>query len=168
MHDACHAFVARAVHQWALNNPRHIVVEIGSLDVNGSVRGLFYDVMGYVGVDRVAGPGVDVVCDGAEYVPAFPVDVVVTTEALEHCAHWREVLLNAHRMLVPGGVLVVTAAGPERAPHSCDGGSLKAGEYYGNIRPGALLDALAPFAHRQVDADTRAGDVYAVAVKGRP
>ena len=42
------------------------VLEVGSLDINGSVRGYFQDCE-YIGLDVGPGPGVDVVCGGQEY-----------------------------------------------------------------------------------------------------
>ena len=39
------------------------VLEVGSLDINGSVRDLFSDC-DYTGVDLALGPGVDLACQG--------------------------------------------------------------------------------------------------------
>jgi hypothetical protein len=39
------------------------VLDIGSLDINGSVRPLFRGGT-YTGIDVAAGPGVDIVCQG--------------------------------------------------------------------------------------------------------
>ena len=44
------------------------VLEIGSYDVNGSVRSNFKHVQEYVGVDLIPGPSVDVVSKGHLYV----------------------------------------------------------------------------------------------------
>lgn len=162
MHDACQQFIARAVREHGLNDPRFRVLEIGSRDVNGSVRPLFDAVAAYTGIDVTAGPGVDVVCDGARYLPDAPFDVVVTTEALEHCPHWPDVLRNAWRMLAPGGWLLVTAAGPERAPHGCDGGSV-GDEHYAGIAPDVLHAELRAFDWHIVERNAAAGDVYAIA-----
>jgi len=50
-------------------------------------------------------------------------------------------VLQAFRMLEPGGMFVMTAAGPGRAPHSAvDGKGLQPGEHYANIDPGGTVD----------------------------
>jgi SAM-dependent methyltransferase len=89
------------------------VLEVGSLDVNGSVRG---DIMKlepaeYVGIDIRPGPGVDVLCDAGDVVARFgedAFDVVVSTELLEHARDWRRVISNIKRATRPGGVMIVS------------------------------------------------------------
>jgi SAM-dependent methyltransferase len=89
------------------------VLEVGSLDVNGSVRG---DITAlgpaeYVGIDIRPGPGVDVLCDAADLVARFgenAFDVVVSTELLEHARDWRRVISNIKRVTRPDGVMVVS------------------------------------------------------------
>lgn len=167
MHDAAYRFVASAVRDLDLDQPGRWVVELGSYDVNGSVRDCFPQCAAYVGVDIRPGPGVDVVCDAATYQPDRRVDVVVTTEMLEHCPWPQRVIANALRMLAPGGVLLVTAASPSRPPHGRDGGALAADEHYGGIAPASLAAWLQPLVQAggwcQVHTDPQAGDVYALA-----
>ena len=89
------------------------VLEVGSLDVNGSVRG---DVVAlgpaeYVGIDIRPGPGVDEICDAGDLVARFgenAFDVVVSTELLEHARDWRRIVSNIKRVTKPGGVLIVS------------------------------------------------------------
>jgi SAM-dependent methyltransferase len=86
------------------------VLEIGSLDVNGSVRSVFPGVP-WVGIDRVAGRGVDVVMDGRESVHHYghgAFDLVVCCEALEHDPRPWEVWRLFPRLLRPGGFLLVS------------------------------------------------------------
>jgi SAM-dependent methyltransferase len=89
------------------------VLEVGALDVNGSVRG---DIMAlgpaeYVGIDIRPGPGVDVICDAGDLVARFgenAFDVVVSTELLEHARDWRRIVSNIKRVTKPGGLLIVS------------------------------------------------------------
>src|SRR4249919_3876522 len=98
------------------------VLEVGSLDVNGTVRP-FVQARGpasYVGVDVIAGPAVDVVCDATDLVERFgpdAFDVVISTEMLEHAADWQAAVANMVTALRPGGVLVVTTRSPGFAYH---------------------------------------------------
>lgn len=142
MHLAAYSFVADSVAELG---PYGTVVEIGSRNLNGSVRDLFVDARRYVGLDVVDGPGVDVVFDPAVgWQPDDLVDVVVSCEVLEHVEAWREVLASAASYLKAGGKLIVTAAGPGRRPHSGITGrrTLEPGEFYRNIEPDALAFAL--------------------------
>lgn len=89
------------------------VLEVGSYDVNGSVRRVITGLApaAYVGVDISEGPGVDVVCDVSDLVATFGPeshDVVVTTEMMEHVRDWRSAIRNLTGVLRPGGVLLLT------------------------------------------------------------
>jgi hypothetical protein len=140
------------------------VVEIGGRNVNGTIRHLFGGASSYVSVDCVLGPGVDVVADGAEYVPEEPADTVVCCEVLEHAPNAPEILANARRMLDAGGVLIVTAAMAPREPHGCGGGPV-GGEFYRNLHPVTLLDWLEGFSVRRYQTDPMLGDVRVLAVR---
>lgn len=74
------------------------VLEIGSLNINGSVRDLFNASL-YIGVDLEEGPSVDVVGQGQElsYDDNF-FDVAISAECFEHNPYWLETFLNMCRM----------------------------------------------------------------------
>jgi SAM-dependent methyltransferase len=97
---------------------RHLrVLEVGSLDVNGSVRRHFQDC-DYTGLDVGEGPGVDVVCQGQDYdAPDAFFDVVISCEVMEHNPHWPETFANMVRLCRPGGLLVMTCATFGRVEH---------------------------------------------------
>lgn len=93
------------------------VIEIGSLDVNGSVR-RFFENCRYTGIDLGAGPGVDIVASGATYAgPSGGFDTVISCEALEHDPQWADTFRNGLRMMKPGGMMLVTCAGLGRRQH---------------------------------------------------
>ncbi len=93
-------------------NPRFTdVVELGSQDVNGSIRDHAPESARYVGLDMVEGKGVDLVV-----VPGQPLeledesfDVVVTSSAFEHDVCFWETFLDLLRITRPGGLLYVNA-----------------------------------------------------------
>jgi len=102
------------------------VLEVGSLDVNGSPRGLLelLEPASYVGVDIRPGPKVDQICGASELVAAFGVesfDVVVSTEMLEHAEDWRGAVSNMKRVLTPGGLLLITTRSPGFPKHDHPG-----------------------------------------------
>jgi SAM-dependent methyltransferase len=140
------------------------VLEIGSYIVNGSVRPLFDSATSYVGTDVRGGPGVDVVTDCADYDGAGVFDTVVSTEVMEHMRHPQELIECAARALKPGGLLILTAAGPRRPHHGVDGGDVS-NEHYGNITPEALKEMLSGWKNVKILHNDVAHDVYATAVK---
>jgi SAM-dependent methyltransferase len=161
-------FVRRATQA---DPPPRLVVELGSREVaGGGVRDLFGGALGYTGVDLLPGPGVDVVADAAVWRPEAACDLVICCEVLEHSPDARAILRNAYGMLHPGGRLVVTCAGPDRAPHSAaDGGPLRDGEYYRNVAPddlAAWLGALPGFTFEAFEDHPGRGDLYAAGRKG--
>ena len=95
-------------------------LELGSLNVNGSVRDYFTGP--YIGVDKQAGRGVDKVMDANKLdFPDDSFDTVVSTEMLEHDpAPWLT-FAEIRRVLKPGGKLLLTTRGPE-FPHHDYGG----------------------------------------------
>jgi hypothetical protein len=103
------------------------VLEVGSYDVNGSVRPLIEEYLpaSYLGVDMAPGPRVDEVVDCTGLVDRFgegAFDVVISTEMLEHVADWQASLYNLLMMVADGGLLVVTtrSAGFPYHPHPED------------------------------------------------
>jgi SAM-dependent methyltransferase len=93
------------------------VLEVGSYDVNGSVRPLIcaYGPALYVGVDQSTGRGVDRVCDAADLVALFgpeSFDVVISTEMLEHVVDWQSSIAAMCDVLRPDGRLVLTTRSP--------------------------------------------------------
>lgn len=98
--------------------PKHVaystVLEIGSLNVNGSLRPYVESLRpaSYVGVDFRIGPGVDLIRDATEpYFPdhvGAPYDVVICTEMLEHVLDWRAAVRNIKACVRPGGHLLIT------------------------------------------------------------
>lgn len=158
MHRAAELFV----NQHATAVPV-TVVEVGSRNINGTVRDLFPEASWW-GIDTEDGVDVDEVADGATWQPPELVDVVVCCEVLEHAADWRAIVANMAGMVKPGGKVIVTAAGPDRMPHSAvDGGPLRDGEHYGNIDPDDLAAELAA-AGLTVSVGCDGQDVQAVGV----
>lgn len=87
------------------------VLEVGSYNVNGSVRSIIEPLgpASYLGIDMRDGPAVDLVCDISQRpAPGGFFDVVVCAEMLEHANDWRACICNMRGSLAPGGVLLLT------------------------------------------------------------
>lgn len=163
MHQAAFDFVTATIRAHGARGP---VYEIGSRNINGSIRMLFSVAEGYHGIDLEDGPDVDAVADAATYVPPVVPQTVVCCEVLEHADTAEQIVRQAAQVLAPGGRVILTMAGPCRMPHSAvDGGQLRAGEFYRNVTPDMLRDWLRGFEHIALTENADAGDLYATAVK---
>ena len=93
------------------------VLEVGSLDINGSIRTAFDDC-DYTGADLSPGPGVDIACPGQllEF-PSAHFDVCVSCECFEHNPYWVETWSNMLRMTRPGGLVLMSCATTGRREH---------------------------------------------------
>ena len=93
------------------------VLEIGSLNINGSIR-QFFDGCDYIGIDVGGGRDVDIVCGGHEYAaPKESYDTIISCECFEHNPYWMETFINMHRMCKVGGLMIMTCATTGRAEH---------------------------------------------------
>lgn len=93
------------------------VLEIGSLNINGTIRDFFTDCK-YVGVDVGEGKDVDIICPGQDYdAPNKSFDVVCSTECFEHNPYWLETFNNMIRMCKDGGLVFFTCATTGRPEH---------------------------------------------------
>lgn len=87
------------------------VVELGSQNVNGSLRDHCPAAASYIGMDMVPANGVDLVVTPGEPFPLADesADVAVTSSAFEHDVCFWETFLDLVRLLRPGGLLYVNA-----------------------------------------------------------
>lgn len=87
--------------------PKTRVLDIGSLDVNGTYRELF-NHCNYTGIDITAGRNVDIVVPPYNY--PFPPEswpVIISGSTLEHVRHpWRW-MPEIARILEPGGIVII-------------------------------------------------------------
>ena len=166
MHSAVYAFVVETVRSFP---KRERVLEIGSRNINGSLRGLFPDVRWYCGIDLAPGDDVDCVADGATFRTLEAPDTVVCCEVLEHAKDAELIVLNSFEQLAPNGIAIFTMATEGRAPHSAsDGGDLAPGEFYRNVSTHELLIWCRPFRTVRIRAFPERGDLFAVALKAGP
>lgn len=122
-----------------------IVLDVGSLDVNGNNRGYFTNC-DYVGLDVGEGPNVDVVHFAHEFIPSLhlhyndfqhhskliehfargkevkPIDqifdTIISTEAFEHDPYLKQTLNHIiNDLLKPGGLFVFTCASGDQPEH---------------------------------------------------
>ena len=161
MHPEAYRFIAETI-----GTPSR-VLEIGSLDINGSPRALVLNAEWY-GIDMQAGRAVDEIADAATWRSDKRFDLVICAEVLEHTPAIPELVETAHRHLDTGGRLIVTCATHGREPHSAvDGGRVRAGEYYDNVDPADCYETVRDFGFTPLrfEAHHDRGDLYLLAVK---
>lgn len=101
------------------------VAEIGSLNINGSIRDLF-EQCDYTGFDIAEGAGVDRVIQGQLIgEPTASYDVTISCECFEHNPFWVETFANMLRLTRPGGLVVMSCATYGRPEH----GTRRSDEY---------------------------------------
>lgn len=89
------------------------VLEVGSLDINGSLRPFVNSLnpSKYIGVDVTNGNGVDLICNVYDIVNRFgkeSFDILIATELLEHICYWRKAVHNFKQIIKPNGILILT------------------------------------------------------------
>lgn len=83
------------------------IVDIGSQDVNGSLRELAPLRSKYVGVDFIEGKGVDIVISDPYHLPFDDesIDICVCSSCFEHSEFFWLLFIEALRILKPNGIL---------------------------------------------------------------
>jgi len=166
-------FIQRVASQFPNHFINQRVLEIGSLNINGTVRDLFKNCA-YIGIDLGMGPGVDLVCSGADYRSDIPFGVTISTECFEHNPKWIETFENMINLTSNNGLIIVTSAStgrpehgtkkstPDRSPFTCDN------DYYANI---SVKDFVSKWNFEEIFDSYRfeyinyPGDLYFVGVK---
>jgi SAM-dependent methyltransferase len=115
MHGTVQDFVRRVLRPSHVEGKR--VLEVGSYDVNGSVKP-YVQTLGpscYLGVDQNNGPGVDQIADCerlTDFVDTGAWDLVISTEMLEHVNDWRKCCEELVGAVAKCGFLLITTRSP--------------------------------------------------------
>lgn len=94
------------------------VLELGSLDINGSVREFFNKATCYVGVDIVAGPCVDIVTPAMNTSFEFDeFDTLISFSMFEHDPTWEQSYRHNLQWLKSGGMIFLCWGAEGNCPH---------------------------------------------------
>lgn len=160
----------------ANNYPNHFVdckvLEVGSLDINGSVR-QFFKNCNYIGIDIGEGKGVDVVSSGQDYAaPDNTFDTVISCECFEHNPEWVLTFNNMHRMTKANGLIVMSCATLGRPEHGTQRTSPQdapfCADYYKNLTEqdfAEQFDLSQMFSIYKFDIGQATKDLYFVGIK---
>lgn len=110
MHDTAMIFGERFFKTYVGERAARIA-DIGAQDVNGSLRSVAPADADYIGVDFVAGKGVDIVLDDPYQLPfeKESLDVVVSSSCFEHSEFFWLLFLEVLRVLKPDGLFYLNA-----------------------------------------------------------
>lgn len=104
------------------------ILEVGSLDVNGSIKGIIkkWGPGEYIGTDIFEGPNVDMLCPAEELVSTFGkerFDLIIANELLEHVIDWKDAISNIKGVCRTNGSVVITTRSRgfqfHPFPHDC-------------------------------------------------
>jgi SAM-dependent methyltransferase len=119
--------VDNVVLQWLkdfneAHGPFKRVLELGSLNVNGTARDAFQNAKEYIGLDLRPGDGVDVVGKASDLRSLFQwytrFDCIVATSFFEHDLTFWDTLTAIRGVLKSGGYLVLTVPTPDFPYHA--------------------------------------------------
>jgi SAM-dependent methyltransferase len=110
MHDTAMEFGKQFFTHYTKNLQNGIIIDIGSQDVNGSLREIApLENNTYIGIDFASGKGVDIILEDPY---AFPIkdntaDIVVSSSCLEHSEFFWLTFSEMARITKPGGFLYI-------------------------------------------------------------
>lgn len=148
---------------------RKKVLEVGSLNINGSIRQFFIDC-DYTGVDLAPGKDVDMVARGEDLsFPDKSFDVVCSCECFEHNPEWARTFDNMARMAKSLVFFSCATTGrPEHGtPRTTPQDAPFCGDYYQNLRASDFLEKcnLDAFIGYRFLVNKAAQDLYFIGIK---
>ena len=169
-------YIASLQAKFPLSFSGERTLEVGSLNINGTVRNAFTSNE-YVGVDVGDGPGVDIVISGHEYDSDKLFDCCISCECFEHNPFWKQTFLNMIRLCKKGGLVVFTCATTGRTEHGTERSTpqdspliiAKGWSYYLNLTEEdfGFIDFSSIFTEHQFSVNAEACDLYFYGVKAQ-
>ena len=146
------------------------VLEIGSLNINGTVRDFFVNSEEYVGCDLGEGRGVDIVCAGHElaYADGY-FDVAISCECFEHDKNWRKTFSKMVDLVRVGGLVIFSCATTGRQEHGTTRTSPAdapfTNDYYMNLEAGHFGLLVKRFSQHEFSENQSPRDLYFWGIK---
>ena len=110
MHDTALEIGSKFLAIYA-NVPKMTVVEIGAMDINGSLRSACPESATYLGIDVTHGKSVDLVADPNKPLPLRSgfADLLISTSQMEHDPKFWVTFLDLCRIVKNGGFIYMNA-----------------------------------------------------------
>lgn len=106
MHDSSMKRMAEFAREY--DQEGKTVIDIGSLDINGTYRDLFSKST-YIGVDIVEGANVDMIMDSEEWDNLKDIDIVISGQTLEHVEDVPKLMKSIFNVLKSDGIICMIA-----------------------------------------------------------
>lgn len=167
MHYEVKQYVGRVRGKYPSHFNACKVLDVGSRDVNGSLKDMFFSDCDYTGIDIMEGKNVDFNTSAVDWNSLGPTEynTIVCTEVLEHDKDWCQTIDAMISMLREGGLLIITAAGPKRAEHGTKRTTPELSpattDYYQNIEIEHLEQAFKPMCFCKYEYGREEQDIYA-------
>lgn len=160
-------FVRSLVNRFPIYFAGQKVLEVGSLDINGSIR-QFFSGCNYIGVDLGEGRGVDLVARGEELdFPDGHFMTVASCECFEHNPEWEATFRNMVRMC--SGLVFFSCATTGRPEHgtrrTSPGDAPFCGDYYRNLTEDDFREKFTFEEFSQYGFEVRGTDLYFWGIK---
>ncbi len=138
------------------------VLEIGSYNVNGTARDFFSDCE-YVGVDRDAGPGVDLVCQAIDtkFEPLY-FDALVAMSVFEHDSDWASAFEHVLQWVRKHGLVVLCWGAEGNRQHGKNWAPVPSGAFLEKVKDGWPLRILDHFFENDRYPDSSVAGVFNV------
>lgn len=92
------------------------VLDIGSYNVNGTLKPIFSNAKQYVGIDQADGPNVDIACSSHDIpLPDNHFDIIVSSSCFEHDTMFWITFKEMCRLVKPNGFMYINA--PSNGPY---------------------------------------------------
>ena len=165
-------FVASVKEQFPKAFTNTKVLEVGSLNINGTVR-IFFKDCEYLGIDIGQGKDVDLICPAHKLnAPPNSFDTVISCECFEHDKFWALSFAKMHEVLKPGGLFVFSCATTGRPEHGTSRTSPAdapfTNDYYSNLTAEDFeqaFDLHKMFSQYQFSMNLNPADLYFWAIK---
>jgi len=124
MHETSMNTMRKFVKDYLSRGVETKIIDIGSLDINGSYKQLFDDDQWeYTGVDIIEGKNVDLILKDLYLLPYEDnsIDIVISGQAFEHMEYPWLMMGQIHRVLKTGGLccIIVPGSGPIHERPDC-------------------------------------------------
>lgn len=109
MHDTAYEIGKKVIEIYGRSD--QLLMELGSYNINGSLRDFCPDGSIYLGLDMEKGPSVDIFVEPGRPLPIRDglVDLFLTSSAFEHDPFFWETFLEIVRVTKPNGIIYLSA-----------------------------------------------------------
>ena len=117
MHNTAYDNAVKFYEKYCVENIENkVVIDIGSMDINGTLKPIFNQAKAYIGIDQFPGKNVDIISSSHKInLENDYADIVVTSSCFEHDDMFWISFLEICRIVKPNGHFYINA--PSNGPY---------------------------------------------------